>query len=768
MDVKNVFLPPGDAAGRRPWAVHVLALTAVFAAELALFSAATSRHYAWAFPRWFDQLQYLDEAYDAYDFMQAHGFLGGVRHALAHVSAQGALHGFLALLVFSVLGPSRLAALKLNLLAFLALQAVTFMAVRRLSGAYALAWAAVGLLAALGGPWSGDAGSAIDFRLDWMAASAYGVALALAVSGNGFRSTRWAVLFGAAVGIVLLTRFLTAVYFAVIFMALLSWLLSRPDRWPRVGRLVLSACCAAGVSGWAFWHGRRQIYDYYWIGHFASSEGKLRDAHLTAMESVRWICSEAVINQVGWPALGLGLGAAVALFLMREGPAPARTAPGRGGRPLPGAGPIVLVFFAAPALVLAVHPSKAEQPVSIIIPGVLWMIFILWMRMASGARRPAVAAVCAGVLLGGAFVFARGQLRSAWTPEMERESRLVNALADYVYFRSEENGMAQPRVAVTWVSGSLNADIMRILGRERHRKAMAFSATLPTGILSTTPDVVTKGLEESDFVFLVTRAVPAWPFDRQMESMKADLRTWCDGHLSKTGAFETAELSALVYERTALAGPPGALRASLPAMAGEALRGPADAPSVPPAPPLFLGPMTLLWTTKAELRYAPRTAYSPVTLRPVALPEGFAFDSKRAEIRGQFPHAGHFTARIAAKNPRGLSSSAVSFDVVDDLWGGDVRAPASARVGLPFEIAFRAFDPGRDLDFIDISDLTDAKVITRLVAGENQQQFWQATHRLTLTTPGRHMVVLRIVRYDPAAREPYGFVDRSFSVDVAP
>ena len=145
---------------------------------------------AWAFPRWSDQVQYLDEAYKGFDWMRAHGFAAGVRHVLGHVSPQGSLHGFLALLAFTVAGPSRMAALTVNLLAFVALQAATFFAVRRTSGGYPLAWAAVGLLAAAAGPWAGAAGSATDFRLDWMASCAYGVALAAAVAAGGLRSTR--------------------------------------------------------------------------------------------------------------------------------------------------------------------------------------------------------------------------------------------------------------------------------------------------------------------------------------------------------------------------------------------------------------------------------------------------------------------------------------------------------------------------------------------------------------------------------------------------
>jgi hypothetical protein len=188
---------------------QLFALAAVFAAESALFCVVTSHRYAWIYPRWYDQVQYLQQAYDGYEEAQKGGFAQGVRQTLTQGSAQGSLHGFFALMAFEAVGPSRMAALSLNLTAFLALQAATFLAVRRLSGSLPIAWASIALLASLHFPWSGGPGSAIDFRLDWMAACAYGVALAAAIAGRGFCSTRWAVLCGAMVGTVIMLRFLT-------------------------------------------------------------------------------------------------------------------------------------------------------------------------------------------------------------------------------------------------------------------------------------------------------------------------------------------------------------------------------------------------------------------------------------------------------------------------------------------------------------------------------------------------------------------------------
>ena len=318
---------PDDRWIWSPWA-HAMALFAVLTGEFALFGWATGRNFAWIYPRWFDQIQYLRNAYDAFEHAHADGFLGGRSAALGTPSAQGALHAVFTLVAFSLAGASRSAALGVNMAAFVLLQGVTFLAARRFSRSYALAWVSVGLLAALQVPWSDQPGSAADFRLDWIAACLYGVALGVAVLGNGFRSTRWAAALGLAVGLVLLTRFLTLVYFALIFAGFFAWLLTRQDRWRRCLRLALAGLVSAAVSGWAFWRARHLLHDYYWVGHVAGPERALRDSRLSIFSAISWLFSETLEYQVGIAAGLLALGAAAVYALQANG---AALAEGRGG-----------------------------------------------------------------------------------------------------------------------------------------------------------------------------------------------------------------------------------------------------------------------------------------------------------------------------------------------------------------------------------------------------------------------------------------------------
>jgi hypothetical protein len=751
----------GEGGGRAGgWLPHVGALLGAFAAEWALFSVCTHRHYAWTYPRWADQLQYLKEAYGSYDVMRVKGFAAGARHALGLVSPQGSLHGFLALVAFGAAGPTRDAALSLNLFAFLALQASMFAAVRRVSGSWPLAWAAVGLLAAVHSPWSGAPGSAVDFRLDWMAACAYGVALCAAIAGGGFRSARWALLFGAAVGVSLLVRHLTAAYFGLIYVLLGAWMLCRPGRWRHVGNLALSGVCALAISGWAFWRSRAEIYAYYWVGHIAGPERPLRETRLGAGAAARWLGSELLTHQFGVAAAALSAAAGAALFAL--GLASRRRA-ALAGEAL-GAWPAALAFFAAPAAVLMAQPEKAPQPLGIMIPPLAWGVVLLWMHLARKAPAAATAAVGACAVLCGAALFARAELAEPYDAPMSAEYRDVNALGDYLYFRSEEAGLSRPKVAVNWVVDALSSDVFEVLGRERHGRPIPFAATLPTGLFAADPALVRERLAQSDFVCLVTRAPEKWPFDLQMAAMLPETRLWCDSHLKHDGDLQGPGFSVSVYERPGMGGPTGGV--DLAAMLAAGRTGPAYAPPRPPAPPVFTSPGTVLWTTKAAINLGVRAAYGPLRYSAGGLPGGLEIDPGSGDIRGRFRTAGSYVAAVTAVNALGSATVNVPIEVTDETWGAAVVPVARAEEGKPFEIGFTAFDAAGSLDFIDVSDLTTGKTLDRLAAGEGEKGLWRGTYRTAFAQAGPHDVLLRFVRLDAAKGGSYVFMDRGFRIEV--
>jgi len=745
---------PAGKGGSAP-AVQAALLMAVLAIEAGLFLSGTARHYAWLYPRRFDQVQYLEEAYRAYATRAPAGGLAALAASLRGTAAQGALHRPLAVLAFLALGPTRLAALSLNFWAFAALQAAFFAAVRRVWSSWPVAWMGVGLLAALAQPWSDAPGSATDFRLDWLAACGFGIALAAAWAAAGFRSTRGALAFGAAVAFVILLRYLTGAYLAVVYVGLAVAIATGPDRGPRGARLVLSGLLAAVLAGWPFWRSWPLIHDYYIVGHFTGPERGLRDSHLSGGAALGWLGGQ-VAADVGAVAIGLAIGGMLLLLLLRppSRPAPAPTYPGR-----PAA--TAALFLLAPCAVLFFQPEKAPQVMSVTIPGAVGLLLAALAWCADRSHPRCRGAVGAGVVLIGLGSLGARMGAPPLTPEYEAHVRSANALADFLHYRAEEAGLALPTVAVTGVTDCLGAGVLRVQGFERHGRALPFADTLPAGLYAEPAGDVRAALERSDFVCLLEQWRQNFPIDRELAGLVAPNRRWCQEHLHFDGEVRTALVTVAVYESPRLDRPAGGVE--LAAMVRAALEASDPAKAVPPGPGRMRPLQPVLWAESVPVDFQLPGVYSPLAYRAEALPAGVALDPATGRLSGRFPRAGRYAVSVVASNARGGSRGEVEFTVGHEPFAAAVDLVPRARGDVSFAVDYRAFAAAGTLNFIDVTDLTAVRVLARIPAGPDQARSWQGRFIGPLADARTHQVQFRFVCYDPAAKA-YTFIDRLVAV----
>ncbi len=534
---------------------HWPALAGLLLAEFLILHQIISRQHAWVYPRWNDQIQYLTEAYTGYIHLQTHGFFAGLWQTLVNPSAQGTLHDFFAVLVFSLAGPSRSAALSVNLLYFLAWQAALFCAVIKRTGSRPLAIAAVGLLLSFHSPWSGSVGSIVDFRLDWGACSAFGLALALALCTEGFRSLRWSLAFGTAVGFALVTRFLTGAYFAPIFAALVVWCLVGAQRWRRTGNLLLAALTACALAAPFFWLNRDWVYNYYLIGHFTGPESAIRSLNMGVMRSLDWMLHTWWMWHIGAGCAGLVLGVTVWLGFRALSNRPPSPAPAEAAGPVHAtAGWSVLgaIFFLAPAIVLTLHSQKSELVLSILLPGAATLVLGLWWSL---AVRPPAGSISPplgwGVLAIGSLLAAGELGRPDRTPGFDASARKVNELADYLFTVQQSARMVDPRIGVDQITDSFDAQIMRVICYERHHVWVTFMMTLPTGIMEEKPEVLMERLAQSDFMFLTDQMSGEghWPYDKQMRRLHPQFKAWCEQNLRPVESFTIFDRQMMLYQR---------------------------------------------------------------------------------------------------------------------------------------------------------------------------------------------------------------------------
>lgn len=516
-------------------------LLATFVLEFLLFDRFGARWHTQVYPRWNDQVQYLTESYTAFEYAREHGLAAGLWQALTNRSAQGTLHDFLALVAFQPGGPSRSAALALNMLALIGWQAVLYAAVLHAGRRPALALAAAMLPLALLGPWQNIPGSAYDFRLDHLAMCALGVTAGAAWLSDGFRSRHASTFFGVAAGLTLLTRFLTGTYFVLVFTILGVSLLSGTDRKRRAANFAHAAFLTFLIAAPIFWLNRETVLDYYWIGHYVGPESAIRNQHMGLGRSVAFVWGELGKRHVGVFFVGLVAAATAVLTFSRRGDRPPLENPGW----LTGA-----CFLFSPALILTLHQQKSEVVVSALVPGLIVLIASVWLAVSRRTVNGAIQGIAAVVTLAVLAFFVRLQLSPAYSPAHLTQTRLVSALADEIYTRSRAAKLSDVRVSVDYITDSLDAQVLRVICYERHRQMLAFDMRLPTGIAEPADALVMSRLAESDFVFLTEDAQTGpYPYDRKLAAMRPALRAWCDAHLRVANQFTLFGRRMILYQR---------------------------------------------------------------------------------------------------------------------------------------------------------------------------------------------------------------------------
>lgn len=545
----------GSTVPRRWRSVAWWAFVAALLLEFFLFDHFGAKRVTGFFPRWNDQIQYLSEAYTGYEYARDHGLPAGLWHTLVNPSAQGTLHDFGALLVFEITGPSRSAALALNMLALIAWQFAIFVAVDQRLGRRSLAVGAAMLPLILRGPWQDVPGSAYDFRLDHLAMCAIGITAALALLTDEFRNRRWSLAFGAGVGVTLLTRFLTGTYFVVIFAALAVWIAFGTERPRRIANLAMAAIIAAAMAGPIFWLNREWVWNYYVIGHYIGPESAIRNQNFGLQKSIAFVWGWLGERHLGSFFAWFCGAVSVALGLIRL--INRRRSESDGRAIYRGLWIVGAIFFLAPSIVLILHPQKSEVVLGALVPGAITLVIALWatisgpsptgrIRFAAAQGTIAIASVLVALVY-----FGRCQRTGFEDPATVANRRQVNTVADFVLTEAQTAHLAPIRVSVDNITDALDAQVLRVVCYERHRVWKDWDMKLPTGI--TEPDAadVRQRIQDSDFVFLyLDDPEPGpFPYDRKLAQMRSELRAWCESHLRRAKVFVLLGRAVVLYQR---------------------------------------------------------------------------------------------------------------------------------------------------------------------------------------------------------------------------
>jgi hypothetical protein len=562
--------------GRLGW----LVVAALLLLQWGLFREFARREVVWAFPTGFDQSVYLVAAYETYEHVLARGPLVGFRDALRRQAPAGLLLPIQAAGFFRLLGPSRLSALTLNFATFALLQLALVGTLRRLSGRWSVAFVGLGLLLCAGSPYFA-AGGLFDFRMDFAALCLFGVVLCAVACSNFFESRGFAGLAGCAAALLVLTRFLTAVYCAGIGGACLLFLSLRilhhrnvPARRRCAARqlqgLLLAGLVLAVCSLPALWHNRHTIWNYYGVGHVVGPEKEIRAREWGVHgwnQALLFYPRSVLVHHAGTvfvtSAAVIVLAALVLRFFgrrQRDAQAQPEALDVRG-----------LSFFACSALliplaVLTADVSKSPIVGNVLVAPLLWLALLpaVQLALACGRGGPrlapralqglAVVVLAAGVSVQAAALCRHGPLY-AQRQDVEQWLRMYDALDA----ASRRLTLPEVRLSANCVLGRADAHTIQASLYERHRHLVNLRMLMPQGVLAVTEDEAMASLRQSDFVIVASSPVPSgasvYPFDRAMDAMRPQLERFCEDNLLPVERFRVSGQEVILYARATLIRP---------------------------------------------------------------------------------------------------------------------------------------------------------------------------------------------------------------------
>ena len=202
-----------------------LILAGLFVLEWLLFQTYFIREISWGYPIGHDQTVYLSRYYsDCLELLNEGIFGYLIKPWVGGYSdvPTGILLQYEAALSSLIFGASRLNALFVNFINYVFLQILFYVSIKRIANNdTAFSLLCLGLLLAVGTPFL-IFGGIFDFRLDFLAFCLFGSFAASVVTSNAFENRRWALVSGALGGLVILSRFNTVIYMALIYLILLS------------------------------------------------------------------------------------------------------------------------------------------------------------------------------------------------------------------------------------------------------------------------------------------------------------------------------------------------------------------------------------------------------------------------------------------------------------------------------------------------------------------------------------------------------------------
>jgi len=517
----------GTGMSDRRWCAALLIALAAF--QAVVFFAQLSAQITPFYPRAFDQAAYLSRTYDLVFRFYQEGFSALVRDIFTTGAATTATHPAQGALLALIGGPNRTAVISLNLVYFLALQLTIFSTLtKRISRDFA--WFGVALVIGASTVFQ-VAGGILDFRIDFIAQSLFGIWICAVLQTDGWRNTKWSVIAGLCAALLVSTRFITVTYIIAIggtmllafgFMALKTRDLSR------FLNLVLSGSILTVLTAPLLWTSRKSLFNYYGIGHLLGPEKEIRAGEVgvyTPLDHLTYYPSSVAFSHLGtWFFV---LSAVILLFAL------ASRINGRQANAGPSAFEIAFLALCiiVPLGILTTNISKSPVTGGIMVTPIVILVVTLASMLGRGPL-PAWLVACPVVVALLVFVNNANKNQHALSrADLQTVDRMNSAAIDYI----SVNKLTRPKIAVDRIEEFFYAGAIKILYQERDLRRRPISPVHSLwSIFATTRDDALQGLAAADVAFLSEKEGRhnKYPFHASMREYWDQMNQYAETNMS--------------------------------------------------------------------------------------------------------------------------------------------------------------------------------------------------------------------------------------------
>jgi hypothetical protein len=507
--------------------------------QFLLFRTYAMREVVGYYPPNHDQTYYLMSSYHLYEEILKHGVARAVIDS-CH-SPTGFLMPVLAGVFFMLTGASRFNALLLNFSFFVSLQIVMIKVVRDLSGKLSLSVLAVGLLLAVNAPFFW-AGGMMDFRIDFMAFSLFGIFVSTVMKSRVFELRKWSLIAGLIASVLILLRYITAVYIVTIFCPMATYLLlvkyglwrsRRSEQQKRVTlvRIKNLFLCSGAIAILTFpflWINRGGIYNYYFIGHVLGEEKNIRAAEqgITGLvSSVLYYPRSILLDHIGVGALAITcVILSVILVGFFTGGKNHEVSTQRESFLREGFGFLTLCIL-SPILVLTLDTSKSPVVGNIVVAPFLWMVIFILLHLNRRMRKVIVKAIFNVVVIITLLYAISNQFShygrhgSLYDRKMLGVTKMYEDIA--LYCKKME--LVQPRISVDRTRDYLAVPMLSSFCYEINDILLKPIVKIGNSIFSISRDEALRGIRDSDIVIVgmsTYKDQSVFPFDISMKSIR--------------------------------------------------------------------------------------------------------------------------------------------------------------------------------------------------------------------------------------------------------